>query len=85
VPPVIAAEAVGAGSWFALAPGKGLLVQREHACAQLVKPLDWLADTDLADAAAVADTGCFRIRRLGAPAHESGTKGGRLRRLRGVV
>ncbi len=53
-----AAEAVGAGSLFALAPGKGFLVQREgdgtlHAYAQLVKPLDWLADPDLGDAAAV--------------------------------
>jgi 2-polyprenyl-6-methoxyphenol hydroxylase-like FAD-dependent oxidoreductase len=53
-----AAEAVGAGSLFALAPGRGFVVQREgdgtlHAYAQLVKPLDWLADTDLADAAAV--------------------------------
>jgi 2-polyprenyl-6-methoxyphenol hydroxylase-like FAD-dependent oxidoreductase len=53
-----AAEAVGTGSLFALAPGKGFVVQREgdgtlHAYAQLVKPLDWLADTDLADAAAV--------------------------------
>jgi 2-polyprenyl-6-methoxyphenol hydroxylase-like FAD-dependent oxidoreductase len=53
-----AAEAVGAGSLFALAPGKGFVAQREgdgtlHAYAQLVKPYDWLADTDLADAAAV--------------------------------
>ncbi|MFY9889116.1 MAG: FAD-dependent monooxygenase [Streptosporangiaceae bacterium] len=53
-----AAEAVGAGSLFALAPGKGLVAQREgdgtlHAYAQLVKPLDWPAGTDLADAAAV--------------------------------
>jgi 2-polyprenyl-6-methoxyphenol hydroxylase-like FAD-dependent oxidoreductase len=53
-----AAEAVGAGSLFALAPGKGFVVQREgdgtlHAYAQLVKPPDWLADADLADAAAV--------------------------------
>jgi 2-polyprenyl-6-methoxyphenol hydroxylase-like FAD-dependent oxidoreductase len=53
-----AAEAVGAGSLFALAPGKGFVAQREgdgtlHSYAQLVKPLDWLAGTDLADAAAV--------------------------------
>jgi 2-polyprenyl-6-methoxyphenol hydroxylase-like FAD-dependent oxidoreductase len=53
-----AAEAVGAGSLFALAPGKGFVVQREgdgtlHAYAQLAKPLGWLADTNLADAAAV--------------------------------
>jgi len=43
---------------FALAPGKGFVAQREgdgtlHAYAQLVKPLDWPAGTDLADAAAV--------------------------------
>jgi len=53
-----AAEAVGAGSLFALAPGKGFVAQREgdgtlHSYAQLVKPLDWLAGTDPADAAAV--------------------------------
>lgn len=53
-----AAEAVGAGSLFALAPGKGFLVMREgdgtlHSYAQLVKPLDWLADIDLTDAATV--------------------------------
>ena len=43
------AQAVGAGSLFALAPGKGLLAHRErrgtlHAYAQLKAPLDWLAD-----------------------------------------
>jgi len=53
-----AAQAVGAGSLFALAPGKGFVAQREgdgtlHSYAQLVKPLDWLADTDLTDTAAV--------------------------------
>jgi 2-polyprenyl-6-methoxyphenol hydroxylase-like FAD-dependent oxidoreductase len=52
------AEAVGAGSLFALAPGKGFVVQREgdgslHSYAQLTKPLDWPAGTDPADAAAV--------------------------------
>ncbi|WP_406118502.1 FAD-dependent oxidoreductase [Streptomyces sp. NBC_00989] len=46
-----AAEAVGAGSLFALAPGKGLLAHREgdgtlHTYAQLRKPEDWLADPD---------------------------------------
>jgi len=56
-----AAEAVGAGSLFALAPGKGFVVQREgdgtlHSYAQLVKPLDWLADTDHADTDAAAVT-----------------------------
>jgi 2-polyprenyl-6-methoxyphenol hydroxylase-like FAD-dependent oxidoreductase len=52
------AEAVGAGSLFALAPGKGLLAYRErggtlHTYAQLMKPPDWLVGTDLADGAAV--------------------------------
>jgi 2-polyprenyl-6-methoxyphenol hydroxylase-like FAD-dependent oxidoreductase len=47
-----AADAVGAGSLFALAPGRGFVVQREgdgtlHSYAQLVKPVDWLADADL--------------------------------------
>jgi len=53
-----AAAAVGAGSLFALAPGKGFLAHREgggtlHAYAQLMKPQDWLADIDLTDAATV--------------------------------
>ena len=52
------AEAVGAGSLFALAPGKGFLAYREgggtlHAYVQLKAPQDWLADTDAADGAAV--------------------------------
>ena len=52
------AEAVGAGSLFALAPGKGLVAHREsagtlHTYAQLVKPQDWLAGVDVADAATV--------------------------------
>ena len=43
------AEAVGAGSLFALAPGQGFLAHRErggtlHAYVQLKKPWDWLAD-----------------------------------------
>lgn len=47
------AAAVGGGSMFALAPGKGLLAHRErggtlHTYAQLVKPRDWLADADVA-------------------------------------
>jgi len=50
-----AAEAVGAGSLFALAPGKGLLAYRErggtlHTYAQLKAPQDWLTDTDTAAA-----------------------------------
>ncbi|MFI6636992.1 FAD-dependent oxidoreductase [Nonomuraea fuscirosea] len=53
-----AAKAVGAGSLFALAPGRGLLAHREgggtlHVYAQLGRPRDWLADLDLDDAAAV--------------------------------
>ena len=52
------AEAVGGGSLFALAPGRGLLAHREgggtlHSYAQLKKPQDWLAD--LADLAATDD------------------------------
>ncbi|MEV0402479.1 NAD(P)/FAD-dependent oxidoreductase [Actinoallomurus sp. NPDC050550] len=53
-----AAKAVGAGSLFALAPGKGILAHREsggtlHAYTQLLKPQDWLADVDFNDVAAV--------------------------------
>jgi 2-polyprenyl-6-methoxyphenol hydroxylase-like FAD-dependent oxidoreductase len=53
------AEAVGAGSLFALAPGKGFLAHRErggtlHTYAQLKKPQDWFAGTDVADGAAVS-------------------------------
>jgi 2-polyprenyl-6-methoxyphenol hydroxylase-like FAD-dependent oxidoreductase len=53
------AEAVGAGSLFALAPGKGLLAYREaggtlHAYVQLKVPQDWLAGTDAVDGAAVS-------------------------------
>jgi len=53
------AEAVGAGSLFALAPGKGFLAYRErggtlHTYAQLRTPPNWLADTDVADGAAVS-------------------------------
>jgi len=53
------AEAVGAGSLFALAPGRGFLAHREaggtlHAYVQLKVPSDWFARLDLADAAAVS-------------------------------
>jgi 2-polyprenyl-6-methoxyphenol hydroxylase-like FAD-dependent oxidoreductase len=53
------AEAVGAGSLFALAPGKGFLAHRErggtlHTYVQLKKPQDWFADTDVADGASVS-------------------------------
>ncbi|WIY07057.1 NAD(P)/FAD-dependent oxidoreductase [Amycolatopsis mongoliensis] len=46
-----AAKVVGAGSLFALAPGKGILAHREsggtlHAYTQLRKPSDWLDGTD---------------------------------------
>ncbi|MDT8912446.1 NAD(P)/FAD-dependent oxidoreductase [Amycolatopsis sp. PS_44_ISF1] len=50
------AEAVGAGSLFALAPGRGLLAHREgggtlHSYAQLKKPRDWFTALDPTDAA----------------------------------
>jgi 2-polyprenyl-6-methoxyphenol hydroxylase-like FAD-dependent oxidoreductase len=54
-----AAEAVGAGSLFALAPGQGFLAYRErggtlHTYVQLKAPPDWLDDTDVADGASVS-------------------------------
>jgi 2-polyprenyl-6-methoxyphenol hydroxylase-like FAD-dependent oxidoreductase len=53
------AAAVGGGSLFALAPGKGLLAYRGrggtlHTYAQLKVPQDWLAGTDEADGASVS-------------------------------
>ena len=53
------AEAVGAGSLFALAPGKGLLAYRErggtlHAYVQLKVEQDWLAGTAVTDGASVS-------------------------------
>jgi 2-polyprenyl-6-methoxyphenol hydroxylase-like FAD-dependent oxidoreductase len=53
------AEAVGPGSLFVLAPGKGFLAYRErggtlHAYAQLKVPQDWLACTAAADGASVS-------------------------------
>jgi 2-polyprenyl-6-methoxyphenol hydroxylase-like FAD-dependent oxidoreductase len=53
------AEAVGAGSLFALAPGQGFLVYPErggtlHTYVQLKAPQDGLADLDAADGAAVS-------------------------------
>ncbi len=53
------AQAVGAGSMFALAPGQGFLAYRErggtvHAYAELKKPEDWLPDTDVDDGASVS-------------------------------
>ncbi|WEH13171.1 NAD(P)/FAD-dependent oxidoreductase [Streptomyces sp. VNUA24] len=52
------AKAVGAGSLFALAPGRGLLAHREaggtlHTYAQLRKPQDWFDGLDTTDAAAL--------------------------------
>jgi 2-polyprenyl-6-methoxyphenol hydroxylase-like FAD-dependent oxidoreductase len=52
------AEAVGAGSLFALAPGKGFLAHRErggtlHTYVQLKKPQHWFPGTDVADGASV--------------------------------
>jgi 2-polyprenyl-6-methoxyphenol hydroxylase-like FAD-dependent oxidoreductase len=51
------AQAVGAGSMFALAPGRGFLAHRErggtvHAYAELKKPADWLAGADGASVSA---------------------------------
>jgi hypothetical protein len=53
------AEAVGAGSLFALAPGKGFLAYRErngtlHTYVQLTVAQGWLADIDAADGASVS-------------------------------
>jgi 2-polyprenyl-6-methoxyphenol hydroxylase-like FAD-dependent oxidoreductase len=52
------AKAVGAGSLFALEPGRGLLAHREgggtlHTYAQLKKPRDWFTALDTTDAAAL--------------------------------
>ncbi|CDR01821.1 FAD-dependent oxidoreductase [Streptomyces iranensis] len=51
------AKAVGGGSLFALAPGKGFLAHREkggtlHTYVMLARPRDWFADIDFTDAAA---------------------------------
>jgi 2-polyprenyl-6-methoxyphenol hydroxylase-like FAD-dependent oxidoreductase len=53
-----AAKAVGAGSLFALTPGKGIVAHREsggtlHTYTQLLKPQDWLAGIDFNDVATV--------------------------------
>lgn len=50
------ARAVGAGAFFALAPGKGILAHREpggvlHTYVALVKPEDWVAGIDFTDPA----------------------------------
>lgn len=54
-----AANVVGSGSLFALAPGKGILAHREaggtlHTYAQFVRPRHWLEGIDFADPAAAA-------------------------------
>ncbi|GAA3749895.1 NAD(P)/FAD-dependent oxidoreductase [Streptomyces tremellae] len=53
------AKAVGGGSMFALAPGKGISAHREtrgtlHTYAALTKPREWFDAVDLAEPAAVA-------------------------------
>lgn len=50
------AQAVGGGSLFATAPGKGILAHREpdgvlHTYVALLKPEEWIAGIDFADAA----------------------------------
>jgi len=52
-----AAEAVGAGALFALAPGKGIFAHREtgsvlHTYVELSRPAAWIAGIDFTDAAA---------------------------------
>ena len=54
-----AAKAVGGGSLFALAPGKGIMAHREkggtlHTYVALIEPRDWFAAIDFTDAAAAA-------------------------------
>lgn len=51
------AEVVGAGAFFALAPGKGILAHREpdavlHTYVALNRPADWIAAIDFSDTAA---------------------------------
>jgi 2-polyprenyl-6-methoxyphenol hydroxylase-like FAD-dependent oxidoreductase len=53
------ANAVGSGSMFALAPGRGIMAHREpggvlHAYIALRKPLEWFARIDFADPEAAA-------------------------------
>ncbi len=54
-----AAEAVGGGAMFALAPGQGIFAHREanavlHAYVALNRPAEWFAGIDFADSAAAA-------------------------------
>jgi 2-polyprenyl-6-methoxyphenol hydroxylase-like FAD-dependent oxidoreductase len=51
------AEAVGAGSMYALTPGKGIIAHREagnilHTYVELNRPAEWIADIDFTDATA---------------------------------
>ncbi|MBS2551623.1 FAD-dependent monooxygenase [Catenulispora sp. NL8] len=61
------AQAVGAGSLFALAPGKGFLAHREgggavHAYVQLKAPEDWLAHVGSAATSAASTTSAVSAR-----------------------
>jgi 2-polyprenyl-6-methoxyphenol hydroxylase-like FAD-dependent oxidoreductase len=52
-----AAEAVGGGAMYALAPGKGIVAHREaedilHTYVELNRPAEWIAGIDFTDAAA---------------------------------
>ena len=52
-----AAEAVGSGALFALAPGKGIFAHREagsvlHTYVELKRPVEWIADIDFSDTTA---------------------------------
>jgi 2-polyprenyl-6-methoxyphenol hydroxylase-like FAD-dependent oxidoreductase len=52
-----AAKAVGDGAMYALTPGKGIVAHREagnilHTYVELIRPAEWIADLDFADAAA---------------------------------
>ena len=54
------ATAVGGGSMFALAPGKGIVAHRErggtlHSYVTLSKPLDWFSGVDFTDPAAATE------------------------------
>lgn len=54
-----AAEAVGSGALFALAPGKGIFAHREaggvlHTYVQLKRPAEWFAGIDFGDATTAA-------------------------------
>ena len=52
-----AAEAVGSGALFALAPGKGIFAHREagsvlHTYVELKRPVEWISDIDFSDTTA---------------------------------